>query len=255
MTTSLSTMRRLVRFFHRLPEATANSVRFRVPYLLPRWFKVPERLRVAGRPISIQYLHNENAEADFIDCFLLNAYGLGRDLGDVRSIIDVGANVGFFSLAARDYYPDAIIHAYEPNPRVLPHLRANSAAFRVSVFPEAVGEKEGLVNILDEGPSGEARTRPSGAKDAVRQVSIGTAIERIGGAVDLLKLDCEGAEWDILNASGCWNAVRHLRVEVHCFNGETIDEAKAALERIGFVATLVDIRSEEMAIIWAIHRR
>jgi hypothetical protein len=32
----------------------------------------------------------------------------------------------------------------------------------------------------------------------IRMISIRSAIELLGGAVDLLKLDCEGGEWNIL---------------------------------------------------------
>ena len=172
MTTGPSIARRLVRLVQRLPESTANSFRFRVPFFLPRWFSVPPEVRVSGKAVKLHFPAGEYAESDFIECFLLNAYGLGHKLGNVRSILDVGANVGFFALAAREYYPDTTIHAYEPNPRVVPLLRANTEGFNVSIYPEAIGSEECFVTVLDEGPSDEARTRRSAESNgAVRQIS------------------------------------------------------------------------------------
>lgn len=202
--------------------------------------------------MKLDFPPGENTESDFIACFLRNSYGLRHELGEVRSILDVGANVGFFSLAARSFYPGAIIHAYEPNPRVLPDLRVNTEDFNISVFPEAVGSEEGFVTILDEGPSDEARTRKaSESSQAIRQVSLSAAIERMGGSLDLLKLDCEGAEWDILTSQNCWHAIRHIRMEIHFFGGETLEDANARLQRIGFTVLRADTTNPEMAMIWA----
>lgn len=244
--------RRLIRAVQRLPESTANSIRFRVPFLLPRWFRAPRRIRILGEAKELRFPTNELVESGFIECFLLNAYGLGHRLGEVHSILDIGANVGFFALAARARYPDAAIHAYEPNPRVLPCLDANTQDLNISVFPEAVGREECLVTMIDEGPSDEARTRRAAdARGSIRQVTLGTAIDRLGGSVDLLKMDCEGAEWEILNSVGCWQAIRHIRMEIHFFNGKTLEQARAAVDRIGFRILQLDETNAEMATIWA----
>ena len=252
--TTRSITQRMAGLIRRLPETTRNSVRFRVPFLLPRWFRTPSHIQIGGRRVSIEAPPNEFAESDFIECFLLNAYGLGHGLGDVHSIVDIGANVGFFALAARGWYPNAKIHAYEPNPRVLRYLEMNTRGFNISVFAEAVGGEEGFVTILDEGPSDEARTRAATgdkSETAIRQIDLATAVERAGGTVDLLKLDCEGAEWEILRAEGCWRRIRHMRMEIHFFNGETLDEAKAAIARTGFRIVHLDEKNQEMAVIWA----
>jgi FkbM family methyltransferase len=251
-TSSPTIARRITRLLQRLPQSTANSLRFRAPFVLPRWFKIPSHVRVCGKSVELRFPKSENADSDFIECFLLNAYGLGNRLGEVHSILDIGANVGFFSLAAKQYYPRAAIHAYEPNPRVLSDLLFNTQGFDVAVFPEAVGAEEYAVRILDEGPSNEARARrDASGSSQIRQVSLATALERMNGTVDLLKLDCEGAEWEMLKADGCWDKVRHLRMEVHFFQRERIEEARAALRRIRFEIIHEDVKNDEMAMIWA----
>lgn len=243
---------RLIRLLQRLPYTTLNAFRFRAPFVLPRWFKMPSHVRIGGISLQLHFPDEEDVASDFIECFLLNAYGLGNQLGEIRSIIDIGANVGFFALAARHHYPKAAIHAYEPNPRVLPDLALNTEAFNIMVFPEAVGGEECAINILDEGPSNQARARKdASSQSTMRQITLATAIVRMNGTVDLLKLDCEGAEWEILQTTGCWDNVRHIRMEIHFFNGETIQQARAALKRIEFKIIREEVKNDEMAVVWA----
>ena len=147
----------------------------------------------------------------FVDIFIDDVYGLSK-LSDVRTIIDVGAHAGFFSLASRMRFPEAIIHAYEPNPATLPFLKSQAMTGRFDVFAEAVGCSDGMVSV-DQGLDSVHATTHSGGD--VPMISIRRAIERIGGTVDLLKLDCEGAEWEILTDTAAIRAVKYLRMEYH----------------------------------------
>ena len=254
MTGMVSAGRRVARFVSLLPEVCANSLRFRVPFLLPRWFRMPSRLRVGSRTIELRFLDEEGVAADFITCVLRNTYGLGHHLTDVRTIVDVGASFGFFSLAARARYPHAVIHAYEPNPRILPLLRANAAGFGVEIHPEAVGDRDGTVRLIDEGPSDQARVGIP-EKDAqsyqVRQVSLEALVKEAGGRIDLLKLDCEGAEWDILKPANGWQSIRNVRLEYHLFRGESAEDAARALTRLGFRILHFQQYQEFGGVIWA----
>lgn len=247
-----SVWQRLVGSFLSLPESCANCARFRVFFLLPRWFRMPAKVRVAKRSIALSFPRETGVESDFITCFLRNTYGLGRRLREVRTILDIGANAGFFSLAAREYYPEAVIHAYEPNPRILPFLSANTAGLGIRVYPEAVSDQSGFAAMIDTGPSNAARTRTAeDASSGIRQISLATAMERMGGAVDLLKLDCEGAEWEMLRLDGCWDSVRNIRMEYHLFHGETVEQMREALRSKGFRVIHTGSYNEVGGTIWA----
>jgi FkbM family methyltransferase len=226
-----------------------NGLRFGVVYLRARWFKMPRKIRAAGESVSLKYPPEAGVSSDFIGCFIQNVYGLHRHVGDVRTILDVGANVGFFSIAARGHYPRAVIHAYEPNPRVLPFLNANVSKLGISVFPEAVGNSDGLVSMEDDGPSNLARTH-AGGNGGVPMVGFDRAIQRIGGQVDLLKLDCEGGEWDLFQSAHCWQSIRNLRMEYHLFHNETFTQVDEALRRVGF-AILHTRHDVGFGILWA----
>lgn len=246
-----SMMRRLVSFVETMPEVCANDIRFRVPFVLPRWFRMPRRIRVAGRWVALQFPGEAGVDADLLTCLFRNTYGLGHGLGTVRTIVDVGANLGFFALAAREHYPAAVIHAYEPNPRIQAMLHANTDGLRVAVYAEAVGDRDGTGQLLDDGPSNQARLTPDSGAVTVPMVSLETVLERVGSELDLLKLDCEGAEWEILRPGPGWARVRHIRMEYHLFRGETAEEAQSALVRLGFRVTRVRRYSDRGGAIWA----
>lgn len=248
----MSSLQRLKRFLSQLPETFANMIRFRVFFSLPRWFTTPARVHVVKRSIPLTYLDEEGIDADFLCCFLRNTYGLGRVPDSVRTIIDVGANVGFFSLAAREFYPNAVIHAYEPNPRILPFLRANTSELEIQIHPEAVGDRDCHVLMVDNGPSDQARTRVSDSDQAIRQVTVETLVERIGGSVDLLKLDCEGAEWEILKPNRHWTSVRNIRMEYHLYERGSVPELRATLEDLGFHIVRCSEDHEFAGTIWAV---
>ena len=79
---------------------------------------------------------------------------------------------------------------------------------------------------------GQCKVAPAGD---ISLVSLRTAVERLGGAVDLLKLDCEGAEWEMFDDLEPFKAVRMVRMEYHLTRpdrslGWMIDR----LESVGF---------------------
>src|SRR6185437_14436606 len=250
----ISAARRLARFFRLLPEVCINCLRFRVAFLLPRWFRMPARFRVANRSVALQFPEDDGVAADFIACVLRNDYGLGHGLSRISTIVDVGANLGFFSLAARARYPKAAIHAYEPNPRIQPLLRSNTAGMEVVIHPEAVGRTDGIGRLIDDGPSNQARieVRENGPFNyEVPQVSLAEVLRRTGARIDLLKLDCEGAEWQILQPDPSWEFIRNVRFEYHLFHGETAEQAERAVLNLGFRILHSRRDNSQHGVIWA----
>ena len=67
-------------------------------------------------------------------------------------------------------------------------------------------------------------------------------LERLapGGApVDLVKLDCEGAEWELLRDVAPWQRVQQLTMEYHLADGQTLAQMRALVERAGFTVQVV----------------
>jgi len=245
----MNRIRRALSLGMRQASFSMNAARLGFLFLRARWFRMPQEIRVGGRRLSLSYPPEAGVQNDFIACVIRDEYGLGRELSGLRTIVDVGANVGFFSLAARHRWPRATIHAYEPNPRVFQYLRSNTSALGIEIHPEALGAQDGFTSIFDSGDSNQART--SGCEGGeIPQVTLSHAIERIGGTVDLLKLDCEGAEWDLFQAADAWRRVRNLRMEYHLFHGETIPQLESTLQALGFKVIRLE-PGPGFGILWA----
>jgi FkbM family methyltransferase len=162
-------------------------------------------------------------------CLVEDGYGLEEFRESPSAILDIGANQGFFALAARNFFSDATIHCYEPNLRILPILEKNAEAVRAHVFREAVGAAAGTVFLEESGDSNQARTSSLANGMAVPQVSLRTAVERLGGRIDLAKIDCEGAEWEMFADPEPWKSIRNLRMEYHLMDRREFSEVHARL--------------------------
>jgi FkbM family methyltransferase len=130
--------------------------------------------------------------------------------------VDVGANVGLFSLMVASYAgANSKIIAIEPEPENLRRLRFNIAAnpdIPIRVVPVALGETEGMVALnIDRRDRGGTRTRAladdggAGKLDTECQallVERRTLLEVVRqegvSSIDALKIDVEGAEDETL---------------------------------------------------------
>lgn len=227
-----------------------NARRFRIPFLRKALFRVPQTISINGTMCDLQFPDELGIRNDFLGCFIEDAYGLREFNFTPRTILDIGANVGFFSMAARSYYPQAMIHAYEPNPRIIEALANQARAAAFQYFSEAIGPESGTVEIAENGDSNQARTRVS-ESGSIKQVSLQEAIHRMGGFVDVAKIDCEGAEWQLFEASECWRSISHVRMEYHLPGQRTFSDVIENMERLGF-KTIRHVPSGGFGLIWAV---
>jgi FkbM family methyltransferase len=229
-----------------------NAHRIGIPFLRRSTFRVPSVVHFKETTIPLSFPQETGIKGDFISCVLRDEYGVWSAPTQTSSIVDIGANVGFFSVWARRRFPNATIHAYEPNPRAVEYLRANCEKLKIEVFPEAVGATAGFVSIVDVGDSNQARIRSNGPGD-IRQISLCDVLSRAGGQIDLLKVDCEGGEWNMFDDPSPWREVSHLRMEYHLWGVRERREIFVVLEALGF-----DVwrhwPSSEWGIVWAKNR-
>ena len=197
-------------------------------------FSLPRRCRLCGTEVTIDAPEEVALRSDFINVLLDDEYGLDHLSEPPRTICDIGANIGLFSLWARHRFPDATIHSYEPNPRIVSFLEHNLEGRNVEIFPEAVGAEHGTVEMDDRWDSRNAKTKPSQSGN-VEMISIASTIQRLGGHIDLLKMDCEGGEWDILQASEALTQVKTIRMEYHLLTRQkTVAAFRALATSAGF---------------------
>lgn len=190
----------------------------------------------------------------FRDLVLDDEYGLLSLRPSAVTILDVGANVGFFSLWAGACFPDAVIHSYEPSQSLQSLLRTNVAQVGATVFAEGVADSDGLGLFSEAEASRMSQCQPS-ADGNVPIVSFQTALQRIGGRVDLLKLDCEGAEWAILKDTEALANVKEVRMEYHLMDDAyTVEDLVGLSERAHFDLLRLE-RNCGFGIAWFSNRR
>jgi FkbM family methyltransferase len=117
------------------------------------------------------------------------------------TFVDVGANVGYFSvLAAGRVGDDGTVIALEPEPRNLQLLRANVARLapgRVEIVDAAAYSRAGwLPFALNERNRGDHRLAPRGDGQLhVRCVRLDDCLPR---RVDFVKIDTQGFDHDVI---------------------------------------------------------
>jgi FkbM family methyltransferase len=125
---------------------------------------------------------------------------------DVRTIIDVGANVGMFVLRAKQIWPDAQILAFEPDPANFRQLERHVELNRLD---KVVSLQEGLSNtcgscdlyLSPRNIGGHSMYRRTARSIRVRTRTLDEALRLLEGQrCDLLKIDCEGCERAIFAA-------------------------------------------------------
>lgn len=210
-----------------------RAARLGIWFFSQKRLRLPQRIRIEGRRQRVSFPAGDWAVPGiFSEVVLEDVYGLRARRGCYRTILDVGANVGAFSLAARIANPDAIIHAYEPNPALEPYLAVNCEAARATFFVEALAGRPGRRGLaLEMNSSGYTRTVPG---DEIPAVTIATAVGRLGGSIDLAKLDCEGSEWELLQDPAPWARIHAVVMEYHFTDGQTRTDAVDALIQLGY---------------------
>jgi len=159
-----------------------------------------------------------------------------------QTIMDIGANVGVFTLFAASRSPHASIIAIEPTPRSYGYLCSNARSNKLSnVIPvqAACGATQGRATIYRRGSEAMNCLYPGGTPlFEVDVLTLDNLFVRFQiESCRLLKLDCEGAEYDILYAAcaGTLAAIAEIRMEYHVgINRHHPEELSRFLQSHGF---------------------
>jgi len=198
-------------------------------------FELPPVLSVRGQKVRLNPGPGRiGAGWDFINLWLDDEYGLRSLPQAPQTILDVGANVGLFSLLAARLFPQATIHAYEPNPAVAEACQQNLEQAGVVLYRQAVSLERGWVEMQGADDYRGAQAVKTTAGQGIECAAFREAVQRLGGHVDLLKLDCEGAEWSILQDEATMTHIDVVRMEYHLRGRQSAADVDAVAARLGF---------------------
>lgn len=181
----------------------------------------------------------------FEEIFVANTY-LVRLSTDVPRIIDCGANIGMSILYFKMIWPAAHILAFEPDPETFGILQKNverNSLPDVHLVNQAISGHEGEAPLYyHDDRAGAATASLVSARGGTRSRVVPTTrlSSFIDAPVDLLKLDVEGAEFDVLRDLAVTHKIDligRLVIEYH-HNIESgrdrLSEMLDLLERNGF---------------------
>lgn len=134
----------------------------------------------------------------------------GTAIGPDWTILDIGGGIGDFSIYAAKLHPKTTIYAYEPTPESFKLLEENlqiNDIHNVVPYNKAIWSKDGKL-ILDtsvgepiqyQSKQIENRSKVNSSAIDIESISLENALNSTGLAIcNLLKIDCEGAEYEIL---------------------------------------------------------
>jgi FkbM family methyltransferase len=114
--------------------------------------------------------------------------------------LDVGANVGYFSLFVAQRCPGAEIHAFEPHPLTSQVLALNAWSSGANITPHALALSDGdriLALTTADSNLGDTRSRASASGTMLSPAA--PLDEVLPGAVfDLVKIDVQGFETEVI---------------------------------------------------------
>ncbi len=159
-----------------------------------------------------------------------------KGLREEPLIIDIGANIGVFDVRAKRMYPKSKIISYEPFGNNFNLLKKNLALNKVeNVFTYKLGvadkKQVKTLYIHKENLGANSLYNKTDTTVKIFTISLNQAFSQNKiSKCDLLKLDCEGAEFDILyNASkSTFNKINKIFLEYHDYSnsGKAEDLAK-----------------------------
>jgi FkbM family methyltransferase len=126
-------------------------------------------------------------------------------------VVDIGANLGSFTIWLSQSAKVDEAFCFEPEPDSFRLLRlnlANNGCGFARALDKAVGGKarDARISLREDSPGGTNiyRTAPDGngtQGNAIEVVAFSEWLKQTPGAFDVLKMDCEGAEWEIVRGT------------------------------------------------------
>lgn len=192
------------------------------------------RLSVPGQagPIPFSCFDNWLSRWTCEEILAGRTYPLLPAIGEVRTVVDVGANCGAASVFFAVAYPDAVVHALEPAGEVYAVLEENASGHRnIEAHRLGLSDTDQRVPLYHgevDGVTASTTPNAGSTSEEIELRAAGAWLREQGiDSIDILKIDVEGGELPILEDLGDWlPTVRVLYLE---YGGR---ETRQRLERL-----------------------
>jgi FkbM family methyltransferase len=213
-----------------------------------------------GRTISLPNV--PGARVPVYEILAEDAYRLEwftADLPTEFGVLDIGGHVGCFSVALAALRPGARVWTFEASPSTAAYtqrnVQQNGFADRVTVRNVAVSATAGTLEFADNGGGSGLNgiTAPAGAaRISVPAITFGDAKALADVPVRLVKIDTEGAEYDIVlgSAPEQWRDVERVVLEYHDVPGRGWPELESFFSAAGLSEVAREDTTERLGTVW-----
>lgn len=163
-------------------------------------------------------------------------YHLPPPMPTPARVLDAGCNIGLTVAHYMRTWPGCRVVGVEMDAGCVALARLNAP--HADIVEAAVGAHNGTGSYNPTVPSDSYALGAPGRTVTVRTLH-DLITDRLGDEADLVKMDIEGAEWDVFSGPDDWVAVtKHLLVELHGPGGSAhlVEAAVEQLTRLGFTA-------------------
>ncbi len=162
----------------------------------------------------------------FIDrCYTRNGF---YDPAPGDLVVDLGANIGIFTLFLQWMAPGLRVHSFEPGAetrrRLAENLRSNNLEQAVALHPFAIADGPKMLELKSARLAAQRSlfasefTGDDAESESVECIGLDQAVSFAGdGRIQLLKIDIEGAEIEAMGAASpeTWARVDRVAAEYH----------------------------------------
>ncbi len=177
------------------------------------------------------------------------------ELNDGDVIVDIGANVGIVSIYLAKRFPNVKILSYEAHPHTYSNFLKNIEANNVkNIIPHnlAVYSKDNetldiTLDVINTGSSSCFKNDEGQITETIPTISLDTIITNNNiSSIRYLKIDCEGAEFDILEGSKLIHEieVQDIGIEIHSFmksHGKDVESLTELVKKISIKTPKIKI--------------
>jgi FkbM family methyltransferase len=176
-----------------------------------------------GNKKALLYAEDTNeSRGTFAEVILYDNYGIKKvaKKQKLERIVDIGANIGSFAVLAALCAPNAQIHAYEPHPKAFSWLSKNLNDLNITIFNQAVSDRDGELKF-DAREHTTLSFLSSSGSIVVNAITPSKIFPE--QTIDFLKVDCEGAEFEIFKDFNLLKRTKLMAMEYHLTETNTMD--------------------------------
>jgi len=225
-------------------------------FALSRGKPVPAGVSLPVRRLGREVVFRGRTDKGVMSHFFTPNYRIRDTAADpVRVIVDAGANIGIETLRFRHFHPEARIVAIEPDSENFAVLSRNAGSDnKIALLNSGLWSHKCRLHIIPgesaEGFRAEEVTGEPQPGD-VNAVSIPLIMESFGlDEIDILKMDTEGAEYQVFSAADVESWIRRVKVLIfECPDADRPGTTQTIFEKLAGLDFVCHIHGENLVLI------